>query len=105
MDGSKEKVVAGLQYLKLQARGHRWLQFFIEFVDAGINFGGIGTRSLEHHVDGAWLSIDIGGEIVAHSTYLHIGNVTQVQQVTTIAGAQHYIIKLLHGLERAFILH
>ena len=103
MDGGKKEVVAGLQNLKLKTGGHRRLQLLVEFGNAGIHFGGVGSWSLEDHVDGARLAVNIGREAVAHGSNLHLGHISQVQQVTAFAGAEHNIVELLDSLQCTLI--
>ena len=105
MDGSEEEVIAGLQNLELQAGRHRRLQLLIEVGNAGVHLGSVGARGLEHHVDGARLAVDVGGEAVAHGADFHLSHIAQVQQVTAVAGAQHNLVELLDGLQRALVLH
>ena len=105
MNGGEEEVVAGLQNLELQAGRHRRLQLLVEFIDAGVHLRSVGAGSLEHHVDGARLSIDVRREVVAHGTNLHLGDIAQMQQMAAFAGAQHDVIELLNGLQRALVLH
>ena len=59
MDSGKEEVIAGLQNLELKTGRHRRLQFLVEFVDAGVHLGSVGARSLEHHIDGTGLAVDV----------------------------------------------
>ena len=105
MDSSEEEVVTGLQYLKLQSGGHGRFEVFIQLMNACIHLRRIGTRCLEHHEQRTRLAVYVGGEVIAHRTDLDIRYIAQVQQVTAVTRAQHDVVELLDGLERAFVLH
>ena len=72
---------------------------------AGIHLGSIGARSLEHHEDGTGLATDVGDEVVAHGANLHISHITQMKQMTAVAGLEHDVIELLDGFQRSLVLH
>ena len=57
MDGGKEEVVGGFENLEFQPGRHRRFQILVELVDAGVHLGGIGTRCLKHHENGARIAI------------------------------------------------
>ena len=104
MDSGEEEVIRSLQNLELQTGGHRRLQLFVQLVDAGVHFRGVGARSLEYHVDGTGFAVDVGGEVIAHSADFHVRYIAQVQHVSAVAGAQHDVVELLDGFERTLVL-
>ena len=105
MDGGEEEVITRQHSHELQAGRHHRLHILIHLIDAGIHLSGVGTWCLEHHEDSTWLVVDIGDEVVTDRTNLHIGDITQMQQMTAVAGTQHDVIKLLDSLQGTFVFH
>ena len=46
---------------------------------AGVHLGSVGTRGLEHHVDGAGLAVDVRRKVIADGADFHLGHVAQAQ--------------------------
>ena len=104
MDSSEQEVIAGHQGYELQSGWHRCLHLLKRFVDAGVHLRGISTWSREHHADGTWFVLDVGCEVVAHGTYLHLCYIAQVQDAAA-TGTQHDVVELFDGLQRTLVLH
>ena len=70
-----------------------------------VHFGSVGTRGLEHHVDGAGLAVDVRREVIADGADFHLGHVAQAQQVAAVACTQHDVVELLNRFQRTLVFH